>query len=128
MKNFFTLAVLCSLMLLACHSKRIITTDSLAREQSYIVGHPGHGEPGACYMKISTPEEVRFYKVICETMLDVNQFQTGLVNAGYSIDPAELKSKKFGSTSKAALLDYQESHGFQKGIFDEATLYWLLQE
>lgn len=128
MKPLLILGVLCSLMLLACHSKRIITTDSLAKEQSYIVDYPGQGEPGACYTKINTPEEVRFYKVICETMLDVNQFQKGLVNAGYSIDPAELKSKKFGSTSKAALLDYQESHGFQAGFFDEATLYWLMQE
>jgi len=118
----------CSSSTVPNNSGTTIDLAKLNKEQVSSGGPEGPNLPGRCYTKLTDDTGYQnWYEIFCESQKKYfNAAQAALVDLGYLIDSTELSAQKFGLSTKAALVEFQQSAGLSYGALDQATLYQLI--
>ncbi len=122
MKNIYFLA----LLLISCHPTYTnIQAENFTREQVFLNDLDKKSTENRCFAKMMLNGVPTWTQVICELDITphlITQIQTGLLDHGYTINEKEYKERKFGKTTKEAMIEFQISNNLAYGGIDWATI------
>ena len=89
------------------------------------------GAPGKCYAKMMLNTTLVWVEILCPSEINKNLargLHADLTRLNYDISSEELASETIGTTTKAAVKEFQIKNGMAAGNFDWATINRLSQE